>query len=121
MKNNANFKENVAPALVLFIICLVVTFALAATDTATTPKIAAIKKANADAARAVVLSSAKENGKAEFNEYKGKLVDGVIECYIIRRGRALSGITGRKEYVGGLASSVFFQSSFGFESYYRLM
>ena len=57
MKNNANFKENVAPALVLFIICLVVTFALAATDTATTPKIAAIKKANADAARAVVLSS----------------------------------------------------------------
>ena len=101
MKNNANFKENVAPALVLFIICLVVTFALAATDTTTTPKIAAIKKANADAARAVVLSSAKENGKAEFNEYKGKLVDGVIECYTAKNKSGIA-ITAQAPSFGGL-------------------
>lgn len=100
-KNNAFFKESVAPALVLFLICLVVTLALASTNTVTTPKIKAIQKANADKARSAVLVSAKVNGKAEFSEYKGDLSGGVVDCYVAENKSGIA-VTAQGPSFGGL-------------------
>lgn len=73
---NSKFQENYAPTVVLLLICLVVTAALAFTNEATAPQIEKINKANADAARAEVLSEA--DG---FTEYDGKLNENVVEYY----------------------------------------
>lgn len=76
MKNN-NFKEYIAPSLVLVLICLVITTALSLTNDVTKPQIEKIAKLNADKARAEVLSKA--DG---FKKYDGKLGEGVAEYYI---------------------------------------
>lgn len=76
--NNSSAKEYLAPVLVLFIICLVVSFALAGTENITAPTIAKIEKETADAARAFVLPS----GADGFTQYEGELVEGVTECYV---------------------------------------
>lgn len=77
MNNNSNFKENIFPALVLVCICLVVTLALAGTYSVANPKIVENQLKAADEARMLVLP----DGDA-FSEYDGKLVDGVLDCYI---------------------------------------
>lgn len=74
---NSNFKENVFPALVLVCICLVVTLALAGTYSVANPKIIENQMKAADEARMKVLPE----GDA-FTAYDGKLVDGVVDCYI---------------------------------------
>ena len=56
--NNNIVKDFVMPIAVLTIICLVITAALAFTEQATTPIIAAAEKAAADAARMEVLPTA---------------------------------------------------------------
>lgn len=76
MKNN-NFKENIAPTLVLVIICLVITVALVLSNSATKPQIDKIAKENADKTRAEVLTEAEG-----FTAYEGKLNDGITEYYI---------------------------------------
>lgn len=76
MKNNA-FKENIFPALVLVIICLVVTLALAGTYSVANPKIIENQQKAADEARVLVLPDGDS-----FTEYDGKLVGGVDDCYI---------------------------------------
>ena len=78
MSDKTFAKEYIAPVVVLFAICLVVSFALAWTYGITAPQIERINKENADAARAFVLPS----GADGFTQYEGELVEGVTECYI---------------------------------------
>ena len=75
MENNF-FKEKIMPALVLVIICLVITVALVFTNSMTAPTIEKITKENADLARAEVLVEG--DG---FTQYDGKLLDGITEYY----------------------------------------
>ena len=75
--NNSSFKKYGAPILVLVLICLVVTAALAATYGAAHPVIVKNAKKAADETRQELLKDA--DG---FTEYKGKLVktdDGKVE------------------------------------------
>ena len=82
MKSNA-FKENIQPTLVLVLICLVMTFALAYVNSITAPIIADNTARAADAARAELLPAA-----TSFELYEGELVvqdpDKVFvsECYV---------------------------------------
>lgn len=92
---NSKFQETFAPTVVLLLICLVVTTALAFTNQATAPQIEKINKANADAARAEVLSEA--DG---FTAYDGKLNDGVDEYYIATN-KCGAVITSRAKSFGG--------------------
>ncbi len=77
MEKNNTFKENVFPALVLVIICLVVTLALAATYGVANPKIIENQMKAADEARMLVLPEGDS-----FTEYDGELATGVIDCFI---------------------------------------
>ena len=72
-----NSKNNIVPALVLVCICLVVTLALAGTYSVANPKIIENQKQAADEARMMVLPEGDS-----FTQYDGKLVDGVLECYM---------------------------------------
>lgn len=72
-----NSKNNIVPALVLVCICLVVTLALAGTYSVANPKIIENQKKAADEARMLVLPEGDS-----FTQYDGKLVDGVLECYM---------------------------------------
>ena len=101
MKNNAFFKENVVPALVLVIICLVVTAALAFTYGVASPIIAENEKATADAARAQVL--AEGDG---FTLYEGQLVDGVTECYTADNGAGIAVTSTYGSFGGTLTAMV---------------
>lgn len=74
---NNTFKDNIAPTLVLAVICLVVTAVLAFTYSAANPVIEKNAKAAADQARTEVLPE----GDA-FTPYDGKLATGVTECYM---------------------------------------
>lgn len=74
---NSSFKENISPSLVLVVICLVVTLALAGTYSIANPIIQENQAKAADEARMQVLPE----GDA-FTAYDGDLVDGVIDCYI---------------------------------------
>ncbi len=82
MKSN-NFKENIQPTLVLVLICLAITFALAYVNSITEPIIAENKAKAADLARAELLPAADS-----FEEYTGDLYvhiqDKVFvqDCYI---------------------------------------
>lgn len=83
MENNSNFKKYGAPIIVLVVICLIVTTALAATYGVAHPIIVKNSKKAADETRQELLKDA--DG---FTEYKGKLVktdDGkveVVEAYV---------------------------------------
>ena len=101
MKNNKFFKENVVPALVLVIICLVVTSALAFTYGVASPIIAENEKATADAARAQVLPEG--DG---FTLYEGQLVEGVTECYIADNGAGIAVTSTFGSFGGTLTSMV---------------
>lgn len=71
------FKEYIGPSLVLVVICLVVTAALAGTYQITKPVIEAITKANADAARAEVLPSGAEG----FSPVDKSFQEGIADVY----------------------------------------
>ncbi len=81
--NNNTFKEYIAPTLVLVVICLVITFALAFVNSITAPIIEANGIRNANAARAELLPAAES-----FEEFDGELAvispDNVYvtECYV---------------------------------------
>ncbi len=92
-----NFKEYVFPSIALFIICLVVTLALAATYTMTAPVIAEVNQQRADAARTEVLPS----GEGSFAEMKlDALVDGVEEIYFAENKSGLVITTNDKGFGG---------------------
>lgn len=74
---NSNFKESISPSLVLVIICLIVTLALAGTYSIANPIIQENQAKAADEARMLVLPEGDS-----FTAYDGKLTDGVIDCYI---------------------------------------
>jgi electron transport complex protein RnfG len=76
------WKEYFAPVTVLVSICIVVTLALAFTYQITKPVIAAIAKANADAARADVLPS----GEGGYLPADCTLRDGVLDVYAAENG-----------------------------------
>lgn len=84
MKKNG-FKENVMPALVLIIICLVVAMALVATYEVTKPIIAELSKKNADIARAEVLPSGSDGFTDILTELMSKdpeiVLEGISEVY----------------------------------------
>ena len=100
MENEAKktkFKDTMAgPTVVLLIICLVVSGALAFTYQLTAPQIEKINKENADAARLVVLPDADS-----FTAVEGDLPEGVTEYYIADNGSGVVVTTQNKSF-GGL-------------------
>ena len=82
MKSNT-FKEYIQPTVVLVLICLVMTFALAYVNSITSPIIATNTAKAADAARSELLPAA-----TSFEQYEGELVVlnpdkvYVTDCYI---------------------------------------
>ena len=101
MKDNKFFKENIVPALVLVIICLVVTAALAATYSIASPIIAENEKKTADEARAMVLPE----GDA-FTLYEGSLAEGVAECYTADNGAGIAVTSTYSSFGGTLTAMV---------------
>ncbi len=90
MKNSKIF-----PSLVLVIICLVVTLALAGTYSVANPIILENQAKAADEARMTVLPE----GDA-FTAYDGTLVDGVLDCYMADNGAGMA-ITANYKGFGG--------------------
>lgn len=74
---NSERKEMITPTLVLFIICLVVTGALALTYQVTKPIIEEINIRNANIARGEVLPQ----GEGSFSQINTELTEGVLEVY----------------------------------------
>lgn len=77
--------ELIKPSLVLLIICLVVTAALAFTYQLTAPVIAEINTKNANIARGEVLPQ----GEGDFSEVKGELPENVAEVYEAKNGSGM--------------------------------
>lgn len=100
MKSNM-FKDNIAPALVLVIICLVVTAALAGTYGVANPLIEKNAQKTADEARAKVLPSGDS-----FTPYDGKLVEGVTECYFADNKSGMAVTATYKSFGGTLTAMV---------------
>jgi len=100
-KNNDFFKNTIAPALVLVVICLVVTAALAFTYSVANPLIQANAQKTADAARAQVLPEGDS-----FTPYEGALVDGVTECYIADNKSGMAVTATSKSFGGTLTAMV---------------
>ncbi|MGI6727290.1 MAG: RnfABCDGE type electron transport complex subunit G [Anaerovoracaceae bacterium] len=73
----SNFKEMIAPSLVLVIICLVITAALAITYQVTKPIINNINMKNANLARAEVLPE----GAGGFTAVDADLIENVVDVY----------------------------------------
>ncbi|MFV0517890.1 MAG: FMN-binding protein [Aminipila sp.] len=92
---NSTFKEYIKPALVLVIICLVVSFALSQTYGITKPIIAQNEAKAADEARALVLPQG-----GSFTAYSGELNEGIIDFYISDNG-AGAAITSTAKSFGG--------------------
>ncbi len=105
MTNN-KFKEYIAPTLVLVVICLVITGALAYINSITAPIIEQNTKAAADEARAELLPSADT-----FTPYDGELVtleEGkvfVTECYIADNNTGMV-VTVKSKSFGGLLTEM---------------
>lgn len=106
MKNNNTFKEYVAPILVLVSICLVVTFALAATYGITKPIIASNTAKAADKARVELLSEADA-----FTEYDGDLAVTVeeqvyvVDCFTADNKAGMV-VTVKSKSFGGLLTTM---------------
>lgn len=106
MKNNNTFKEYVAPILVLVVICLVVTAALAAVYGVANPIIIENDKKTADANRTELLAEADS-----FTEYEGELYVAepdkvfVSECYVADNG-AGAVVTVQSSSFGGLLTEM---------------
>jgi len=95
---NSTFKEYIKPALVLVIICLVVSFALSQTYGMTKPIIAA--KA-ADEARALVLPEGDS-----FTAYDGQLNEGIVDYYIADNGAGVACTSTAKSFGGTMTVMV---------------
>lgn len=93
--NNNSMKDKIFPSLVLVVICLVVTLALAGTYSVANPIILENQAKAADEARMMVLP----DGDA-FTAYDGNLVDGVIDCYMADNGAGMA-ITANYKGFGG--------------------
>lgn len=94
MKNSA-FRENIIPVIVLVCICLITTVALAFTYNVANPKILENQSKAADEARMQVLPSGDS-----FTQYDGKLVEGVIDCYIADNKSGMAVTAGYKGFGG---------------------
>lgn len=111
-----SFKELVLPGIILFSICLVTTLLLAYTNQITEPKISALADKNAEAARMLVLDTAKSfssplkvdlDGTA-YTYYKGLAQDGKTAGYVfttVTKGyggnvKIMSGINNKGIVVG---------------------
>ena len=86
MKSN-NFKENIQPTLVLVLICLAITFALAYVNSVTEPIIAENTARAAEATRAELLPAA-----SSFEEYTGDLYVHVPDKVYVKDCYIASGI-----------------------------
>lgn len=95
MNSNSNFKENIFPAMILVIICLVVTLALAGTYSVANPIIIQNQQKAADEARQEVLP----DGDG-FTKYDGKLTEGVEDCYIADNKAGMAVTAGYKGFGG---------------------
>ncbi|MGI6751603.1 MAG: RnfABCDGE type electron transport complex subunit G [Anaerovoracaceae bacterium] len=94
-----NAKEYITPSVVLVLICLVITGALAITYQMTEPVIAAINEKNANEARAVVLPSGADGG---FSAQEGNFVDGVKEVFAANNGTGIAYTSEDKGFGGSL-------------------
>lgn len=105
MKNNT-FKQYIAPTVVLVVICLVITFALAYVNSITAPIIEKNAIETANAARAELLPAADT-----FTEYEGDLAVVepekifVTECYIADNGSGMV-VTVKTKSFGGLLTEM---------------
>lgn len=99
-KNNNFYKTTIAPALVLIIICLVVTAALAGTYGVANPIIQENAQKTADEARAQVLPEGDS-----FTLYEGALVDGITDCYLADNGAGLT-VTATASSFGGTLTAM---------------
>ncbi|MCQ4636788.1 FMN-binding protein [Anaerovorax odorimutans] len=95
------FKTTIAPALVLVIICLVITAALAGTYSVASPIIEKNAQKTADEARAKVLPAGDS-----FTQYDGKLVEGVTECYFADNKAGMAVTATYKSFGGTLTAMV---------------
>ena len=102
--NKTKFKDTMAgPTVVLLIICLVVSGALAFTYQLTKPQIEKINKENADAARLIVLPDADS-----FTAVEGELPEGVTEYYVADNGAGVVVTVQNKSFGGMLTAMVGF-------------
>jgi electron transport complex protein RnfG len=92
---NSTFKEYIKPALVLVVICLVVSFALSQTYAATAPVIAKNVEKAADEARALVLPDGDS-----FTAYEGELSEEILDYSSANNGCGVA-ITSTSKSFGG--------------------
>lgn len=91
-----SFKDGMfGPTIILLIICLVISGALAATHQITAPQIEKINKETADAARMEVLPEADS-----FTPATGELPEGVAEYYVADNGAGVV-VTAQNKSFGG--------------------
>lgn len=95
------YKDYIAPTLVLFLICLIVTATLAQTYAVANPIIEKNAQAAADQARAEVLPDGDS-----FTEYKGELVEGISECYMADNKSGMAVTATYKSFGGTLTAMV---------------
>lgn len=109
MSNEAKktkFKDTMAgPTVVLLIICLVVSGALAFTYQLTAPQIEKINRENADAARLVVLPDADS-----FTAAEGALPEGITEYYYADNGAGAVATAQNKSFGGTITVMVGFDT-----------
>ncbi len=100
--NKVPFKETmVGPTIVLLLICMVISAALACTYQITKPRIDQINKETADAARLSVLPDADS-----FTESKAKLPEGVTEYYTANNGSGVVATCETKSFGGTITVMV---------------
>ena len=96
------FKDTMAgPTVILLIICLVISAALAFTYQLTAPQIEKINKETADAARMEVLSAADA-----FTPVEGELPEGVTEYYVANNGAGVVVTAQNKSFGGTLTAMI---------------
>jgi electron transport complex protein RnfG len=100
MKSNT-YKEYIAPVLVLVVICVVVTAALAQTYAVSNPIIEKNAAIAADKARAEVLPEGDS-----FTKYEGKLATGVTECYVADNKAGMAVTATAKSFGGTLTAMI---------------
>lgn len=103
----SSYKELIAPSLVLVIICLVVTAALAVTYQVTKPIIEEINIRNANLARAEVLPE----GAGGFSQLDAELTENVTEVFEADNGSGMVFTTVDKGFGGAMTVMVGVNSS----------
>lgn len=98
----STFNELIKPSLVLLLICMVVTAALAFTYQLTAPVIAEINERNANAARGELLPQ----GEGSFSEVKAQLLENVSEVYKADNGAGMVFTTLDKGFGGQITVMV---------------